>query len=749
MLISLYTGAPFHQGIRDGQDAFETLVYEADVAASYSHPSRLVDDPEHTQNMNLWLELLRFRKRLHGLSGIRDVWSGMMQRHLCLPVTGPTADALWSVFMDAAFADPSFLNDIYNHALHIRQTKNLLRPNLYRDIVGGWFRRAPSSTIFWHQRMRADAMMPAQPALAIFDFALRSRDADRAFLKFKAIYTETQASAMYDICMPAVVDVCEYAAALRWHNFFVKHGDRPTSATQSDPIIQHLQLYARDHKSQLGQQQYADLRPYPPTHPDLPVLSRESMNTIVGDVHGIRQKNIGDAFCARLFATGAFSIDLVVNGLRMIGLETIGPLALREIAARSQDPSDYLTVLHSLNSAGVKIVDSTFSRALKKFAEENNQDYFKVVVTSDQHPDTYDNIELQKRLFHSFLAAEKLREAHATLAILAMAQPHPDNYMWNFLLQTYCRDADRRSVMQILHDMRLKSIPLSGASLSVIFETSLLPRKKGQKPMYQKGHSRDLDFVTNVFLTALRSGKNLDPRRFREILRRYGMTNRLVSLERLCLWLATWYTPLLQNEVTSLLRSPDQIQPDKLRTFSHSRQLGLSRLSRPLSQIFTAPLLRALVAWAFLGSAPPLNAERELNINSRLPKTSRVEDASESIVRPESWANGIALVRKLQRYGVSIHRAEIGREVRLRLWMLFGPGRSANKHNRLAARRNERSLYYYVKHIDEVWGDNFFRLPPGWLNERTPEVEIRRAIFGHRRKSNYHIDGYKKTTTRR
>lgn len=67
------------------------------------------------------------------------------------------------------------------------------------------------------------------------------------------------------------------------------------------------------------------------------------MSSIVGDVHNIREKELNDAFCARLFATTAFSIDLIITGLRMLGMRTVGNLALREIAARAPSPADYLT----------------------------------------------------------------------------------------------------------------------------------------------------------------------------------------------------------------------------------------------------------------------------------------------------------------------------------------------------------------------------------------------------------------------
>lgn len=736
VLVSLYTGTPLFQTIQKEEDAFHALEFQADVNAPWSDPrTRLVDHPEYAQNMDLWLELLRFRKRLHGQPGIQNVWSGMMRRHIDLPVTGETADALWAIFIEAGFVDPPFLDQVYDHAKHLSRTKQSHRPNLYCDIVGGWLRAAPEHAVFWHQRMHEDAMIPPDAAATVFEHALRSRDAEKAYRKFKIIYTKTCASGLYDRCMPSVIHFCDYPTTLRWHNFFVERRDHPTPAMESNPIIGHLHVYAKDQKDSLGEQQYSSLRTQPPANPQLPILSRESMNTLVGDAHGIRQKKIGDAFCARLFATGGFSINLVVTGLRMLGLETLGSLALREIAARAQGPSDYLNTIRSLEAAGVGLVDSTFSRALKRFAEEDNKDYFSAVVHSDQHPDTYENAKLQRQLYSSFLAQGKLLEAHTTLAILTMSQSHPDQWMWNFLLQTYCKNSDRRHVMQTLQEMRRHGIPVSEFSLQVVFHTSLGPRKRSHSPVATRTQQDDVDFVANVFLTTLRSGQDVNPSRWREILRRYGMTHRLGSVERLCLWLAAWYSPLLRESSTSVLRSPDQVSSRVTDQIPQSHQAHVGELSRPLATIFSEPLLRAIIAWGFIAAVPAINHDRKLNIPCSTPTSERNDP-------PERWARGIVLIRQLREYGVNISHSKIRKEVTLRLWMLFGTGRSASRRNRLARSVNEHSLHHYVKHIEQVWGGDFFQQQQGWLDDVVTENELYRVLFQGqlRPRHRYHVD---------
>ena len=634
-----------------------------------------------------------------------------------------------------------FMYQVYHHALHLRETLGLQRHHLYRDIVGGWLRTYPRHAWSWHEIIRGDAMMPKDPAIVIFPHVLHSRNSEAAYSLYRKIYLKTGASAMYDRCMPLVCDLCDFSTALRWHAFFTKHGDNPSAGMLSRPIIRHLSarhsLPDRQfkHEDLAARQKFVALQIAPAVQSRSPLLSSGSVDTTSKAAPTIKQKEMGDAFCARLFATGSFSINLVTSGLRMIGLETLGSLALREIAARVHDLPDYLSTIKSLESSGLTIADSTFSRALRKFAEEGSSDYFDVLVRSDQHPDTYDDRRVQRHLFASFLSTGEVVQAHATLAVLTMSRRDPEGYTWNLLLRTYCETSSQDHVLQILGEMRLKNIPLSRASLDAIFYRFLRIDRWG---MHKLENARKLDFVSNVFLQMLRSGQGIAPTRWRELLRRYGLTRRFVVVERLSLWLATLYRARSKATHTSAVRLPQEPIKDLGVTYSeHGGTL------QPLAQIFSSHFLRAVVSWGFIASVIPEQYEREIRVPFPMPPLPpETSDTTRSKVKPRSWAKGIAIVRQLKDYGVDIAYSEVRREVKLRLWMIFGPGRSAKKHNRLAQRRNRQSLEHYVRHINEVWGGNFFLLPQDTLERvaRSDDLTFN-AIFGHTEKYVYHQDG--------
>ncbi|KAI4790694.1 hypothetical protein E4T44_13068 [Aureobasidium sp. EXF-8845] len=378
----------------------------------------------------------------------------------------------------------------------------------------------------------------------------------------------------------------------------------------------------------------------------MPLFTRENMSSIVGDVHNIREKELNDAFCARLFATTAFSIDLIITGLRMLGMRTVGNLALREIAARAPSPADYLTTVDAIKTAGIIVADSVFSRALQSFAGRSDKHQsFVYLITSDQHPTAYENRVLQKQLFASFLASGDHSQANAVLDVLTIHQRQPEHYHANLILQTYARNGQRVSTLQILHEMRLHRIPVSDASLHTFQWTLLRPRLRSKRPITQRHHvyKDDLDFTTNVFLQTMRTGQLFNPTRWHEILRRYGMENRLEPLERLSVWLGLWYSGQLKHDDGPL---PASSSSDRNSIKANTEVLSKGD-QHPFAVIFTPHLLRAIIAWGFKSEASLPESTTAIELGS-LAESSTSSPALETT---RDWTRGLALVRKLHGFG--------------------------------------------------------------------------------------------------
>ncbi|KAI4761375.1 hypothetical protein E4T52_06453 [Aureobasidium sp. EXF-3400] len=760
-LARLTSWLPLFNRLQDSPDAFATLRFEADVCnrlpAIESGETRLVDQPQYSQNVNLWLELLRFRLRLDGQQGVIDIVQAMVQRQVVLPVRGHQADQLWSTLLWSAVQYPKLLHHLYPYLVETLPRSGLLDIGLYTRLVGPLLRQNPMFAATWHKRMHADGLVPPAFVSILAQFVtdvFSSNHKSRAIEAFRKIYTSAKVEHAYDECMLPICRLFDFPDAVDMHAFFIRHGDHPSLSMHSMPVIVHLADNSWLAKSNMksttrarftnqileAQYDFNHLKPTkldaPSTGATMPPLTRESMSSIVGDVHNIREKELNDAFCARLFATTAFSIDLIITGLRMLGMRTVGNLALREIAARAPSPADYLTTVDAIRASGISIVESIFSRALQTFAgRPDKHRSFEFLITSDQHPTAYENRVLQKQLFASFLASGDHSQANAVLDILTMHQTQPEHYHANLILQTYARSGQRVYTLQILHEMRLHRIPVSDASLQTIQWSLLRPRLRSKRPISQRNHDYkdDLDFTTNVFLETMRTGQLFKPTRWNEVLRRYGMENRLEPLERLSTWLALWYSGRLKPDDLPL---PASSSPAPGGVKAHTA-VPIKGDQHPLAVIFTPHLLRAIVAWGFKSEASLPDSVTSIKLGSSAETdTQSQEFESETSETPRDWTRGLALVRKLHKFGVNLKGMGLRREVKLRLWILYGPGRSTVAANRQAQKMNKFSLVHRVNQIHRIMGFNWLRLA-STIRGRSDVSHwtMYRALFGQPRRT--------------
>ncbi|KAI5207806.1 hypothetical protein E4T39_01664 [Aureobasidium subglaciale] len=463
-LAHLTLWAPLSHRLQGSPDAFSTFRYEADVCNRLPTQTfvetRLVDQPQYSQDIDLWLELLRFRLRLDGLEGVTDIVQAIVHRRVSLPLHGPQADQLWSTLLWSAAQYPQLLRHLYPYLVETLPRSGLLDIDLYRRLVAPLLRQHPAHALKWHKYMQADRLLPSD-FVSVLSQLLQdvhlSTYKTTALKEFRKIYLSAKVGHAYDECMLSICRLFDFDDAVDMHIFFLRHGDYPSSSMRSMPVIAHLDEQSRLVNSSMkesarirfegqimqARHDFKLLRPAESATSRAETtrlfLTRENMSSIVGDVHNIKEKELNDSFCARLFATKAFSTDLIIAGLRMLGLKLVGNLALREIAARVRDPAEYIATVDAIQHAGISVVDSVFSRALRSFASQPTKyPSFHFLITSDQHPTAYEDRPLQKQLFASFLASGDHSKTNAILDILTLDQSEPENYHANLILQTFC-----------------------------------------------------------------------------------------------------------------------------------------------------------------------------------------------------------------------------------------------------------------------------------------------------------------------
>jgi hypothetical protein len=276
---------------------------------------------------------------------------------------------------------------------------------------------------------------------------------------------------------------------------------------------------------------------------------------------------------------------------------------------------------------------------------------------------------------------------------------------------------------------------VSDASLQTIQWTILRPRLRSKRPITQRQHDykNDLDFTTNVFLETMRTGQLFDPTRWHEILRRYGMENRLEPLERLSIWLGLWYSGQLKHDDSRL---PTSSSPDQgsVKAYTSVPDKGGQH---PLAVIFTPHLLRAIIAWGFKSEAASPESVTSIKLGSLAESANQSQEpGSDTSEITRDWTRGLALLRKLHGFGVNLKGMGLRREVKLRLWILYGPGRSTVAANRQAQKMNKFSLVHRVNQIHRIMGFNWLRLPlPIRGRSDVSHWTMYRALFGQPRRT--------------
>jgi len=246
-LARLTSWMPLFRRLQTSPDAFSTLRHEADVCnrlpKSESEETRLVDQSQYVQNVNLWLELLRFRLRLDGQQGVVDIVQAMVQRQVVLPVRGPQADQLWSALLWSAVQCPKMLHHLYPYLVETLPRSALLDIRLYTRLVGPLLRQNPMFAATWHKRMQADGLLPPAFISVLAQFITDvcfSNHRPRAIEAFKKIYTSARVEHAYDECMLPVCRLFEFPDAVDMHTFFIRHGDHPSLSMHSMPVVVHL-----------------------------------------------------------------------------------------------------------------------------------------------------------------------------------------------------------------------------------------------------------------------------------------------------------------------------------------------------------------------------------------------------------------------------------------------------------------------------------------------------------------------------
>lgn len=690
----------------DRLETFEQFQYESDLDTAATQGPRLVDQADFSNDFELWLQLLRFRRRTHGNSGVATIWNGILKRDIDLPTTGPVADELWDAFLNFSFQRRDLANKLFKYVSKLHETIGRAWPSLYLKILEHELETVSPHCYRWHQRLQKDFPPTFEHLQILFKKAMSSKQALRVF---KSIYMELPFRRMYSTIVPSLCEEGMYISALTWHNLLMRSDDLPSSSVIAEPLLHHLAIYGdegelTDITEGMVNAGVSFARPVGTHLKKNAIISREIMNRIHGEILNIAPKTLNDGFCARFFATSVFPVDMVISVLKILGHEEIGPLSLRELAIREKSASAVSHRIAQLQEAGISIGVSRFSRTVESLAEKEDEELLRDLLASDQHPHELDNWKLQESLLAYYGRANDTLQYRRTLAVLTSNVPTKlvPQETWNLQLRSYARDRNIDAIVQTMEGMREARVMVRSKSCGYLRECLLCTRS----PSKPAPRTDDLPVLVNIWQTILRDGGFLLPITWREILRRYGMAGRLDELEKLAVWLASWYSdPIARARQMSRTRYCPH-QGKQYVAVQQLECLPTTHMKHPLRVIFTPQAQEAIVAWGF----------RRFT-NQETPHESN-DNAMPTYVESSTarWAWGLKLLVQLKQRGVRIETATIGAACRNRLVILFGDGVSARLVNRRIRANNPFTIEQIILGMEEIWGPTLFdsnkTLPP-------------------------------------
>lgn len=684
-----------------------------------------------------WREKLEKSARLRGVDGMLSTWLDMEKSRYMLPTEGSDADSLWTQLLNASIAEKQspaqskILDKVLAHAEILASKDNSQWPGLYSCIIGRWLRVCPERATDWHLRLINLFSLTRVDLRPLANACAFSRDPFLALESFRVIHAAFPGQSLYDSFILELLNYNHKDNVIEaWHHHFVAQEDGPSAKTAALPEVKRLTdlSFAQMAEKATADQAQADfsLSPTP--------FTRASMSTLVGDVHGIKPKEISDGFVAKLLATRAFSLDIILAGLGFFSISKLGPSALRELALRTTSSADFRTRLYDLEQKGISPDESIYSVVIGYISDNEFEHLFKALLARDQHPDDMDNIQIQSALLYEYLRRDDMANAHLSLIILSMIDSRGNDKAWNVMLQYYAKNGDHKNVESVARRMRTAAIPASRRSLTFLHRYVLTARSPSKRPVVLAAdqasrYFSSLDFTTIMYIHAAKHGVEVHPQLWVENLKRYGMLGDWNNLERLIWWLYSWYS--------------HGDRPDGDVTSSFPRESD----EATLRAIFTKPMLTALVVWGMRApSQKPLRmrqwtrgakarrAIQPLRADDIQAEETAQPAHADDAPRVLPWARGIALLHQIEtKYSVPLAH-QTAHALIDRLWVLFGPAFSTRQRNLEAITHNRAPIMEYLQHANDIWGGKLYNLDAELL-KNNPESwsDFLVGLFGSRR----------------
>jgi hypothetical protein len=648
---------------------------------------KLLHHEEHKNDTRLWAYLLEYRQRRYGESGVTMFWNAIYQNHIAIHTKGYLADKLWSTFLSLGLHDYNILYQLWRYADELSEKDKRRWPKLYVQMIGSLLLTGcGAEAVQWHDRLHQHHP-PNYRTFAELCRVVTLKKGDMAALR--EIYKRNEHRKCYSKVVPVLCTQEDFKAAVDWHFFFIKCGDLPPKSKLVEPLLQFLAVYDRPQAARVTKSLVEAGVPFEVDSSKLQdntKISREMVNLIHGATFNVTVKTYNDNLGARWFATRWISLDVAMNAMHALGVQEIGPLSLQALARRELDAKGVSLRIKQLGDLGISIGKSKFSIAVDYFARYRNEEFLQGLLESDQHPDGLEDSTLQESLLSQYARAKDWAQYRRTLEIQSIGSKYPDIEKENLVLRSLVSERDIDAIKKNLFQMHTSGTPIQAKSIAHILRIVLRIRRPGRRPMSLWGKVNDLETSIEMLKGIMMSGSFVPVTYWREIIRRLGMLGRTHELEKLCLYLATWYGPTGDHAL-------GHRRPHRYRV---PRQVSTSHPLHPVKILFPVSLQKAIVEWGFI------HAFRRQPIHTNGFRSIRPKSSTPTVT------SGISLLKQLHHQGVHVDGKSVRKAILNRVITYYGSGRSNKPYNRIARERIGMTLDEIAVQIDQALGGRYF-----------------------------------------
>ena len=659
----------------------EHLLFEARVGNTHHIGTKLTDQHEHRQDLELWRLIFDVNQHHCALEGVKATWRAMKNRgpQVQLHETNPSAMELWDGFLAAgASNDIAFLRQICKDCLE----EQTLVSRLFVDVVGMLLRHRPNYALEFAILLQRHAMKGKDDLLDIFTIACDSKamGALQSFCDIRALFPDTT---LYCDIIPPLIELHRIDDAMMMHSHLVSQHDLPESFSHLAPFVRYLaqtgakldpflhelraagisyeaqirRLYARERARTVG------------FHP-------EALNITASYTFGREPRNLKDATIARALATPGFSFDFMLKLLQPFGLIEFGPLSVRQMAITSADLTELRSKFAKLQEHGLDLGSSAYVRLVKRLSDSNERGLLDLVVQTDMHHDEFEDTGLQKILVNQYIQNRDIQRLSRSLIILNSGDMslRAQSSAMTLILHSAIDLEDWAAVLQLIAIAREHDQQVERSVVQHLCRVVLAPT--GSKAGVMSSKHDSLGFLVGVLQQLIVSGSQVRPGDWLKPLLKLGDDGRIAEAETLMLWLASHYSATSQEE-------------DPYREFrsKSNLQLGASRL-------FTPNLMVKIISWSF----------REQNWKHSMPRILPEKDKA----RTTPWLRGPTVLKTLRdKYGIQVVLPELKDAFIANVRSLYAPATSSRLlANRVHAQNCGVRLDDYMRSWSLLWQGN-------------------------------------------